>query len=484
MSANSPPVAEKARAPGLIERFRGELARDDLRFWSASFGDRELESAYQRHLVNVELPKIRLIALAGVIVWYSFGVLDSLTISENLGDILILRCLISGPVGIILTAMLWTERFKLAYGAILAAGIFLFSAAILAMIALMPTVGAPPYIIGVLVIFAYSSCFNRISFPMAAAVYVATSIAYACLLLFAGKFTRVDIIAGIFFMQNITSIAVLTHYAQEIRSRQIWKRNRQRALDAAYIEELLIEATAADQSKINFISILSHELRTPLHQIIGFADIVHSRVSEESPVEVGGFVDDIRGSAHELLARIGKMLRYADATAGKIKYEIEDVSSVDLIETVLVQLRDKAAKRGVTLEAGEVKDAPVLIDHHHTSYAVGHILENAIKASKKGSTVAVKGRPETDGAYVLEVVDAGVGMNPDQVKAAFEPFAQIEQVRTRSRDGLGLGLTLARKIFQDQKAELSIASVKDRGTTVTIRLPLASVAAHAAAMSA
>jgi len=484
MSANVPPAADKARAPGLIERFRAELARDELRLWSASFSDRDLEAAYQRHLVNVELPKIRLIALAGVIVWYSFGILDWLTISQNLGDILILRCLISGPVGIILTAMLWTERFKQAYGAITAAAMLLFSFAILAMIAMMPTVGAPPYIIGVLVIFAYSSCFNRISFPLAATFYVVTSISYASLLVFTGKFTRVDIIAGIFFMQSITSIAVLTHYAQELRSRQIWRRNRQRALDAAYIEELLIEATAADQSKINFISILSHELRTPLHQIIGFAEIVQSRVGGEGPVNVGGFVDDIRGSAHELLSRIGKMLRYADATAGKIKYEVEDVSSADLIETVLVQMRDKAAKRGVTLDASAVEDAPVLIDHHHTSYAVGHIVENAIKASGKGSSVVIKGRLEADGVYVIEVVDVGVGMTADQIKAAFEPFAQIEQVRTRSRDGLGLGLTLARKIFQDQKAGLSIASVKDQGTTVTIRLPLASVDALAVAESA
>ncbi len=483
MSANLPPVAEKARAPGLIDRFRAELARDELRFWSASFSDRQLEAAYHRHLVNVELPKIRLIAVAGVIVWYSFGILDSLTISQNLGEILILRGLISGPVGIILTAMLWTERFKHAYGTTVAAAMLLFSFAILAMIAMMPTVGAPPYIIGVLVIFAYSSCFNRISFPLAASFYVATSLAYASLLVFAGKFSRVDIIAGIFFMQSITSIAVLTHYAQELRSRQIWRRNRQRALDAAYIEELLIEATAADQSKINFISILSHELRTPLHQIIGFAEIVQSRVGEEGGVNVGGFVDDIRGSAHELLARIGKMLRYADATAGKIKYEIEDISAADLVETVLVQMRDKAAKRGVALDASGVVDAPVLVDHHHTSYAVGHIVENAIKASPSRTTVALTGRPK-GGGYVLEVVDEGAGMNPDQMKAAFEPFAQIEQVRTRSRDGLGLGLTLARKIFQDQKAELSIASVKEKGTVVTIRLPLAPAPEDAAAASA
>lgn len=471
MREEETPTAKSGRAPGPIERFRTELAREDLRFWSASFSVRQLESEYQDYLVQAELPKIRLIGIAGVVVWYLFGILDALTIQGNLAEILAIRCLISGPIVVALAAMLLMDRFKYAAGQIIAAGMLVFSLAILWMIGLMPTVGAPPYIIGILVVFAYSSCFNRISFPLAAAIYTGTTIIYSLMLVFAGKFTRVDIISGIFFMQNIATIAVLTHYAQEIRSRQIWRRNRQRALDAAYIEELLIEATAADQSKINFISVLSHELRTPLHQIIGFSEVVKQRLDGAPKNDTQGFVEDIRGSAQELLSRIAKMLRYADATAGKIKYEAERVSVQDLVETVLTQAHDKAEKQGVSFDTSGLADADAYIDHPHTSYAIGHIVENAVKASSAGGRIVLKGGVEGE-SYALEIQDFGVGMDAEQIKAAFEPFSQVEQVRTRSRDGLGLGLTLARKIFQDQKAELSISSVKGKGTTVTIRLPL------------
>ncbi|MGE0409413.1 MAG: sensor histidine kinase [Amphiplicatus sp.] len=472
MSAPDKSLANR-QAPGLLERFRADLRRDELRPATATFSDPTLEAAYRGHLVNVELPKIRLIGLGGLVVWYLFAILDILTIKEALADVLVVRCLIVGPIVTGLAGMLWMTRFRNIYGAVIAIGMFAFSLGIIAMIALMPTVGAPPYIIGVLVVLAYSSCFNRIPFTLAASVYILIALVYSGVLIYAGKFTRVDIIAGIFFMWNIVQIAVITHYAQEIRSRQIWRRDRQRALDAAYIEELLIEATAADQSKINFISILSHELRTPLHQIIGFSEVVQQRLQSEGPLDVGGFVDDIRGSAHELLARIGKMLRYADATAGKIKYEIEDISTVDLVETVLVQMRDKAAKREITIDAEALEDVPVMIDHHHTSYALGHLIENAVKATPKGGVIEIKGRAGKDGFFALEIVDKGAGMDAAQLKAAFEPFAQVEQLRTRSRDGLGLGLTLARKIFQDQKAELAIESVKGEGTKATVRLPLA-----------
>jgi signal transduction histidine kinase len=480
MRAEDHQAANSGRAPGLIERFRADLAREGLSFWSASFSDREMETAYQTYLADAELPKIRMIGVAGVVVWYLFGILDALTIQGNLAEVLAIRCLISGPIVICLASMLMMDRFKRVAGPLVGAGMLVCSFAILWMIALMPKVGAPPYIIGILVIFAYSSCFNRISFPLAAAVYLATTIVYSAMLIFAGKFTRVDVISGIFFMQNIATIAVLTHYAQELRSRQIWRRNRQRALDAAYIEELLIEATAADQSKINFISILSHELRTPLHQIIGFSEIVKQRLDGAPKSETQGFVDDIRGSAHDLLSRIAKMLRYADATAGKIKYEPERVSVQDLVETVLIQAHDKATKQGVTLDTSGVAEADVYVDHPHTSYAIGHIIENAIKASKKDGRVLIRGEIRGE-AYALEVQDHGVGMDAEQIRAAFAPFSQVEQVRTRSREGLGLGLTLAKKIFQDQQADLSIASVKGEGTTVSIRLPLPKTRPQAAA---
>jgi signal transduction histidine kinase len=151
----------------------------------------------------------------------------------------------------------------------------------------------------------------------------------------------------------------------------------------------------------------------------------------------------------------------------------------DLVETVLVQARDKAAKQGVALDAADVVEAEVHVDHPHTSYAIGHIVENAVKASKKDAQVSMRGAISGD-AYILDIEDCGVGMDAEQIKAAFEPFSQIEQVRTRSRDGLGLGLTLAKKIFQDQGADLSIASSKGKGTTVTIRLPLKARAASAA----
>ncbi|MEE2691097.1 MAG: HAMP domain-containing sensor histidine kinase [Pseudomonadota bacterium] len=468
MSTGEPPTGPAREKTGLIERFRADLARDGINPWTASFQDAAMEQNYREHLYGVELPRLRMFCAMGLVVWFSFSILDVLTISDGLKEVLTLRWLIAGPIALLINIAIRSERLKQYYGWLIAAGIFTISLAIICMIAAMPAQGSPPYIIGVLVIFAYTSCFIRFDFRIAAALFGVTAALYCAMLATTGKFSSVEIISGYFFMINIANIAILTHYAQEIASRQIWRRNRQRALDAAYIEELLIEATAADQSKLNFISILSHELRTPLHQIIGFTEIVMQRFADGENARTEEFLGDIRTSAHDLLSRIAKMLRYADATAGKIKYDREHTPTRDLIETVLTQSKSLALSKAIEFDAEGVVDASIWVDHPHTAYAIGHILENAIKASKRGARVVLRGDVAGDGGYILQIEDAGIGMTAEQIKGAFEPFSQVEQVRTRALDGIGLGLTLARKIFQDQGAELFISSVKGEGTTVSV----------------
>ena len=469
MSAVPPPSSPPRDKPGLLNKFRAELARDELNMATASFADRGLEAEYKAHLYGASFPALRVFCAGGPIFWFLFGVLDFLTIRENLEAVSTIRWLIAGPIAIALVLALFTRSLQRYYEWIITLGMANFCFGMIAIIALLPAQGSPPYIIGMLVTFAYASCFLRIRFLLGAAVYAASTLAYCVMLLSLDKFSYVDVVSGYFCVITIATVAIVTHYAQEIRSRQIWRRNRQRALDAAYIEELLIEATAADQSKLNFISILSHELRTPLHQIIGFSEIVMQRFADGETEKSDEFLSDIRTSAHELLARIAKMLRYADATAGKIKYEFERVSSRELSETLLIQAKALAAARHVEIDDSGVEAAEMWIDHPHTSYGLGHLIENAVKASASGSTVILRGRVEADGGYTIEVEDKGVGMTSEQIKAAFEPFSQVQQVRTRSLDGIGLGLTLARKIIQDQGAALSISSARGEGTTATIR---------------
>src|SRR5690606_3861224 len=150
-------------------------------------------------------------------------------------------------------------------------------------------------------------------------------------------------------MISVTGVALVSNYLQERRSRQKWAQDVQRKRDAARIEQLLVEATAADRSKLNFLSILTHELRTPLHQITGYDDILRLQVNNGETKDLMSSIDQISTSAHGLLKKLSQMLRYADATAGKLDFVVEDIEIGEIIDYLDGQHTASASGRSISL---------------------------------------------------------------------------------------------------------------------------------------
>lgn len=462
--------AETATRRDPLGSFKLSLERDGLSALTASFKDKTTERDYIRHLVVNSLPGERYIWYIVILTVAFYAILDYLTISENLGTVLAIRAGVVVAMLFILPVS-FIAKVKPHFGWVSASGVLLSAFGIIAMIAIIPPEGAPPYIIGVFVVFIASSCIMRIPFPIAAGTYLFTSVLYLAVLNLNPAFPYVEVISGHFFMISIASVAVITNYTQEIRSRMIWKRDQQRAADATYIEQLLIEATAADRSKINFLSMMSHELRTPLHQIIGYTEIAKTSfdvANDDAPQTEDGPHDQILNAARVLLERIQKMLRYADATAGKIDYDIAPTKISEIVEASLEQSLNGFEKKSLHVDTDGIEDAKVQVDIFHTCYAINNILENAREASSTNGQIWVAGQLENDNVYRLTIRDEGSGMSAEQLAQVLQPFAQSENVLVRKREGLGLGLTIANRIFTDQNAELSLASIEGEGLTATI----------------
>lgn len=452
-----------------LRTFQQTLERDGLSGWSAQFRAKEVEQRYIRNLVKTTLSGERYLWYLVIIAYFGYAFLDLLTVKENLETVLTLR-VISGLMIVALVPLSFIEKVKPHFGWLSACGIWFSAIGVITMIAIIPPQGAPPYIIGILVVFIASSCMMRIPFRVGAAAYLSSSLVYVAVLNFNPAFSSVDVISGHFFMLSIALVAVATNYTQEIRSRMIWLRDEQRKRDSEVIEKLLIEATAADQSKINFLSMMSHELRTPLHQIIGYTEVVANscKAANDSEDNVR-HLNEIHGSAHVLLSRIQKMLRFVDATAGKMKYEISNTAVSELVDVALERMRAGMEKKGIAADLSGLEEGSIDIDIVHTCYAVNNILENAIKASPRGSTIWISGGETSDNAYELTIRDEGPGMSEQQVAKALKPFTQGENALVRTSEGLGLGLTIAKHIFGDQNAGIRLASDGVSGTCVVIR---------------
>jgi signal transduction histidine kinase len=452
----------------LLSRFGDPLKKEGLSPWRVRFRDPAVEARYIDHLVTNELGKERAVDIAGIVLYFAYGTLDILTITQNLDKALLLRWGMAVPLAAILISLTYVERLKRYFGFVTIAIMFVFANAITAIILQMQTEAAPPYLIGIFFVFIFCSCVQRMDFIAASAAYVVTAAVYIGAILLKGDLSQETAVSSSAFMVSFVVIAAGTSYVQEMRSRRIWLRDRQRAEDAAFIERLLIEATAADRSKNNFLSVVTHELRTPLHQIIGFTEVMRLSAGQQ-PNETDEYLRSIHTAAHQLLSRIAKILRYAETSAGKVRYQRENSAILEVIQGVAGDVAAKAGLAGVRLDISKVEPFNLEIDPNHTRYALINLVENGIDASPRGSVVALSGALCEDGSYEIVIEDQGRGMTSAQIDAALRPFTQADDPRTRSFEGLGLGLTLAHRLLTDQGADIKIHSKVSIGTVISVR---------------
>ena len=233
--------------------------------------------------------------------------------------------------------------------------------------------------------------------------------------------------------------------------------------------------------KSDFLATMSHELRTPLNSIIGFSDVLGSIASlDEKQLR---YVQNIRTSGRMLLEMINDILDLAKIEAGKMEvrptvFAVESVVSAqcDMARPLAERKRiDLLHDVGPGLEAVEQDQAKV-------QQILANLLSNAVKFTPEGGRVDVIGRLDESEegpakAFLIEVVDTGVGIAEEERQTIFEKFRQGhvfqgDDAMTREFSGTGLGLSIVRELCRLLGGDVSVESQLGRGSQFTIRLPL------------
>jgi PAS domain S-box-containing protein len=252
-------------------------------------------------------------------------------------------------------------------------------------------------------------------------------------------------------------------------------RRAEEALRAA-----MAEVEAASLAKSNFLANISHELRTPLNAIIGFSEIMQNQML--GPIENAtylGYASDIYDSGTHLLGLINEILDLSKAEAGRMEINDEFVDVPVLVERCVATLRPQADKARIILGSVASNELPALrSDRARLRQILVNLLSNAIKFTPERGKVTVTASIDADRRFAISVVDTGIGMSPEQIPIALEPFRQIDSALNRAHGGTGLGLPLTKRLIELHGGTLEIASVLGRGTTVTVRFPRARVGQH------
>ncbi|MFC3123538.1 PAS-domain containing protein [Pseudoroseomonas globiformis] len=243
----------------------------------------------------------------------------------------------------------------------------------------------------------------------------------------------------------------------------------------AAIEQARRAAEQADFSKTRFLATMSHELRTPLNAVIGFSEaLLAEGAAERDPLQVAEFAGTILEAGRHLLSLIDEVLAVAQAGAGALRVETRPLYIPSVLDSTLRLMRTTADAAGVELVLEALPDLPrAHADERRLRQILLNLLANSVKFTPAGGQVRLSAAAISPGLLEITVTDTGIGMAPDQLERAFEPFVQLETSHARRYGGSGLGLYLARALAGAMDATLTLESERGGGTVARLRLATA-----------
>lgn len=252
----------------------------------------------------------------------------------------------------------------------------------------------------------------------------------------------------------------------------------------AQLEIATKRAQAANRAKSMFLANMSHELRTPLNAIIGYSEIVEEDIEAGALDSSAADLGKIRSAAGHLLSLINEVLDLSRIEAGKLDLKSVSFAIGPLLRETLDTIRPMASKNRTTtqlLVSPGVES--VFADEIRVRQCVLNLLSNAAKFTHEG-TITLEARVcriAAEPGVAITVRDTGKGISPENLAKLFQPFVQVDNTKTRSHDGAGLGLVITRRLARAMGGEVQAASQQGRGSQFTLFLPAQAKATRAAA---
>ena len=248
--------------------------------------------------------------------------------------------------------------------------------------------------------------------------------------------------------------------------------------------ELLVAkdaAEAASRAKSHFLANMSHEIRTPMTAILGYSSLLLQ--PSITPREREEFVQIIQRNGDHLLGIISDVLDISKIEAGRMTAERLPCSPVRLANEVISLMRPRAMAKGISLQVeyhGPIPEA-ICTDPTRLRQVLINLLGNAIKFTEVGGVrlvVSLLDPPQAPNPQIgFEVIDTGVGIQPEQWATIFQPFTQADSSTTRRFGGTGLGLAISKRLAQMLGGDIRGTSA-GKGSSFLLRVatgPLADI---------
>lgn len=252
----------------------------------------------------------------------------------------------------------------------------------------------------------------------------------------------------------------------------------QKRLELEYqqkLEQAVANEARASRAKTDFLRQMSHDVRTPINVILGMMEIEDQH--PDDPQTLADCRNKAREAATFLLELVNDILTINKLNSGNFKMTKRSFSLHEAMRKIYSIVKCQARNKSVSIECSEINilHDQVLGEPLYVQQIVLNVVSNAIKYSRSGSTVlvSIKETAQNDsyGEYTFTCTDHGIGMSEEFQKRMFEPFSQEASEVLYSSSGIGLGLSVVKKLTDTIGGRIHVESRKNHGTRFEIILP-------------
>ncbi len=233
------------------------------------------------------------------------------------------------------------------------------------------------------------------------------------------------------------------------------------------------ELVEAARGKSEFMANVTHELRTPIFGISGLCDLLEAGIGGPLTDKQRHYVGQIRRSGQNLLHLVDSLLQLAKSEAAQLEFHSEPIDLREWVPQVIAGARWMVGTRDLRLVVDlPEEDLPTLhSDRGKLNHVLLNLLSNAIKVSPDGGTIRLSVEPDEEG-IVFAVSDEGPGIPAEKQRIIFESFEQGDGSDARPYGGLGIGLSLVRRLVAGMGGNVAVESEPGKGTVFAVYVPL------------